>query len=564
MKVFLLFIFLLFFFQLEGQTSVKVRYEGENFGAIKKNPTTFFKDSISFQMYQRDLIQLARRKGYALASIDKIQTLKDTTLIRLYLGKRFEEVLLTVEEGDRSVVSKAISQREKILLNLPITSAGFAASMEQIEKAFLNDGFPFSKISIHMDSVQGERLYAKLDCEKGQRYTWKVVNVKGDSTVRSALLQNLLDIHEGEAYNESLFQDISKKIQQINYLQEMKPAELLFTPEGVELYLYVKSLPLSSLNGFVGLQPTPDNSGYKLAGDIQLKLLNVFHKGESFDLHWRNLQGVTQQFNTQLNLPYLFKTPFGIDGKFYLYKRDSSFLDVQSRVAIEYAFTGNTKAAFFYQRKSSNVLAAGINSATYSNLANVSSNNYGLGFFKSAVDYIPNPTRGYVISLSGSVGQRNTRVSDTIPIQQTLQINAESSVEIYVPIAKRNVLYLGNKSWSLNTDPLYQNELLRFGGLLWQRGFNEDDFFGSTVSTTSLEYRFLFDQDSRVFVFGDLTWYENNAITYTKDVPYGFGAGFAFGTEIGTFSLVYAIGSQRNNPVLIQNGRIHFGYIAYF
>jgi hypothetical protein len=276
------------------------------------------------------------------------------------------------------------------------------------------------------------------------------------------------------------------------------------------------------------------------------------------------LQGITQQLNTQLTLPFLFKTPFGVEGKFYLYKRDSSFLDVQSRLAIDYSFTGNTKAFFFYQRKSSNVLSAGKNSATYSNLANVSSNNYGLGFERVALDYSPNPRKGYLISLSASVGQRTTQVSDTSDRNQNLQLNGESVFEWYLPIAKRNVLFFGNKSWTLNTTPLYQNEILRFGGLLWQRGFNEDDFFGSTVSTFSFEYRYLFDKNSRVFVFGDLTWYENNATTYMNDLPFGFGAGFAFGTEIGTFSLIYAIGSQRGNPILVQIGRIHFGYIAYF
>lgn len=564
MKVFLLLIFSFFFFYSYSQKGLEVSYRGESFKSLKRVLITHFSDSVSFWKYQTELIAFARKKGYVLASSECQGFDQDTLECTLFLGEKFDQVYLSVNEEDRFFVSRALAQREKLLLNLPFTPAGFSSSLQRIEYAYLNAGYPFVRLTVKTDSVSRNAAFCSLEIEKNKRYTWKEVHVKGDTNIRSSLLQNLLDIRVGDPYSEALFLAVSQKIKQVPYLQESKPAELLFTPLGVELYVYVNVIPLSSLNGFVGLQPNQDNTAYKLAGDINLKLLNVFHKGEGFDLNWRNLQNITQQFNTQLSIPYLFKTPFGIEGKFYLYKRDSSFLDVQSRVAINYSFTGNTKATFFYQRKSSNILKAGQNSTTYSNLANVFSNNYGLGFSRKSLDYSPNPTKGYVIAISGSVGQRTSQVNDTLPKIENLQINGETNLEWYVPIGKRNVLFFGNKSWSLNTSPLYQNELLRFGGLLWQRGFNEDDFFGSTVSTTSFEYRFVFDRDSRVFLFADYTWYENNAISYTKDTPYGLGAGFAFGTNIGTFSLIYAVGSQRNNPVLIQNGRVHFGYIAYF
>ncbi|MBU2018324.1 MAG: hypothetical protein KJ941_01650, partial [Bacteroidetes bacterium] len=86
----------------------------------------------------------------------------------------------------------------------------------------------------------------------------------------------------------------------------------------------------------------------------------------------------------------------------------------------------------------------------------------------------------------------------------------------------------------------------------------------SSVSTTTVEYRFLLDRDSRLFLFYDYTWYENRGQTYFNDQPFGFGGGLAFGTNIGTFSILYALGSQQNNPIELRNGRVHFGYVAYF
>ena len=46
--------------------------------------------------------------------------------------------------------------------------------------------------------------------------------------------------------------------------------------------------------------------------------------------------------------------------------------------------------------------------------------------------------------------------------------------------------------------------------------------------------------------------------------PYGFGAGISFGTRAGVFSLSYALGSQRGNPILIRAAKIHFGFISLF
>jgi hemolysin activation/secretion protein len=111
---------------------------------------------------------------------------------------------------------------------------------------------------------------------------------------------------------------------------------------------------------------------------------------------------------------------------------------------------------------------------------------------------------------------------------------------------------------------IYQNELYRFGGQNSLRGFNEDELFASARSVITLEYRFLLDRNSNVFVFYDQAYSENSAIKYSKDQPFGFGTGLSFGTNLGIFSVSYALGSQMQNPILLKNGKIHFGYIAYF
>jgi hemolysin activation/secretion protein len=138
------------------------------------------------------------------------------------------------------------------------------------------------------------------------------------------------------------------------------------------------------------------------------------------------------------------------------------------------------------------------------------------------------------------------------------------AVECYIPIYKRNIIKLSNKSDFYYAPEIFQNELFRFGGLQTLRGFNEEELFASSKSVFTVEYRFLLDKNSNVFAFYDQSIYENNSLTYIKDHPYGFGAGLSFGTNLGIFSISLAIGKQLDNPILLRNSRVHFGYIAYF
>jgi hypothetical protein len=72
------------------------------------------------------------------------------------------------------------------------------------------------------------------------------------------------------------------------------------------------------------------------------------------------------------------------------------------------------------------------------------------------------------------------------------------------------------------------------------------------------------DKNSAVFVFYDQAFYEDRSNLYVKDMPFGTGVGFSIGSKIGIFSISYAIGKQFNNPIDLKQGKVHFGYIAYF
>jgi hemolysin activation/secretion protein len=194
----------------------------------------------------------------------------------------------------------------------------------------------------------------------------------------------------------------------------------------------------------------------------------------------------------------------------------------------------------------------------------VKTNAYGLALYKQTLDYLPNPSKGFSLLTDVSIGKRKSRQSDTSDVVTNTTFRTEFKIDWFIPLAKRHVLRLANHTEFYIAPLFFQNESIRFGGQNSLRGFNEEEMRATTNSIFSLEYRFLVDQNSFAFLFYDQAWYENRTTDYYNDTPLGFGVGFSFGTNIGTFSISYALGKQFNNPILFRDGKVHFGYIAYF
>jgi hypothetical protein len=317
------------------------------------------------------------------------------------------------------------------------------------------------------------------------------------------------------------------------------------------------------VNGVVGLQPNSVTGKSVFTGDVRLKLQNVLKRGELFDLNWRSLQPETQDLKLKLNYPFLFNTPFGIDGSFDLYKRDSTFLTTIGRIGVQYFLRGGSYIKVFYEGENSNLLSGG-QSSSLGNLSSVTNNRYGIGVFRRQLDYLPNPSKGFYLELDGLIGSRTSRLPDADTSSSSTTYSVRLNVEWFFPLAKRHVVRLANATRAYYAPEVFTNELNRFGGLTTQRGFDEEELFASTRSTFTVEYRFLVDRNSHAFLFFDQSFYENNTTTYYFDQPFGTGAGFSFGTNIGVFSISYGIGKQFDNPMLLRDGKVHFGYVSFF
>jgi outer membrane protein assembly factor BamA len=241
---------------------------------------------------------------------------------------------------------------------------------------------------------------------------------------------------------------------------------------------------------------------------------------------------------------------------------------------VQYLFTGNNFIKAFINNKESSLLnTTGLkNATTLPPYADISTTSYGLSGHYEKLDYRFNPRNGIMMDATASTGNRiitknaalDTHLYDSLELATT-QYSVEFSGDYFIPFGQRGVIDLGNKSAWIYSPDIFTNELFRIGGLKSLRGFDEESIYASSYSMGKIEYRYLLEQNSFLFVFMNGAYYQNQSRgKAVYDTPYGFGTGINFETKLGIMSISYALGKQFDNPVYFRNAKVHFGIVNYF
>lgn len=521
----------------------------------------------------KQILSTCYDNAYLTATFDSIFT--DSLLLKasLHTGQQYKWAYLKNGNIDEGVLSE-LGYREKLYNNKPFYYKSVKRLQEKLICYYENNGYPFATVKLDSIIINHESIAATLILTKNAQKKIDSVIVKGSAKITPIYLYNYLGIKPGSLYNEAQLQKVNARIAELSFIKTVKPSSIAFTPKFNKLYLYLDKKQASQFDGILGILPDNVTGKVLFTGDVHLKLQNGLGKGELIDLNWRKLQTQTQDLKLQLVYPFVARSPFGIDYNFKLYKRDTTFLDVYHNVGLQYLLSGGNYVKLFYANKISSLLSTtGLEYlTTLPTNADISTNMYGIGFKHEKLDYRLNPRKGYSITGNAGIGTKNIKRNSRLnPVVynglklSTTQYTADVTANLFVPLFNRNTVKIGVQSAFVYNETLFQNELYRIGGLKTLRGFDEESIYTSAYSIFTVEYRFLLEQNSYLYLFGDGAYYENRNVTsFVHDTPIGFGAGISFETKAGIFSINYALGKQFNNPIELKSGKIHFGVVNYF
>ena len=462
----------------------------------------------------------------------------------------------------------------KYVENNAISLKNYELVTEKILNYLENTGFPFA--SVYLDSIteKNDTVFANLMIDKNIYCTFDSIVVRGNLKVAKSYLKAYLNFKNKKTYNESVVKLIPKWVQEIPFANETQFSAIEFTENKASLYLFLDKKRVNQLDGYIGLVPVSNRTGkIAVSGELNLHLMNLFTIGESIEIQWRASERFSQFLEIKLNFPYLFKTPIGVDGLFMLDKKDTTYLNMNYVIGLNYSFRGYNYARVYFDFATSNILNKKLYSSTdFLSYSDYRKSMYGFDFRFRNLDFIYNPRKGYDLNLNFAVGSRKiikNQSADTGYYKgidlQTIRYRMQGKIKGYIPLHKRWVMVLGAEAGAVFGKHILINELFRFGGMNSLQGFEDLSIRASSYTIGLVELRFIVAKIAYLNAFFNGAWYEQKVTQdYIHDFPFGFGLGVAFTTKAGLFYLSYALGQQRNIPVSFKSGKIHFGLAVQF
>lgn len=530
-------------------------------------------DSLKIENKIKSVIYKLQSDGYLETSCDSILCANKKCIVFLHVGYKYKWLKLDKGNVEEAALSES-GYREKIYNNSTFKEKQTADLFKKIIRYYEENGYPFASIKIDSLSFNNNISNGKLLLTKNKKISIDSIVYDKNLKLSKSYLFSYINLKPGSLYQESKIKQVQNKLNELAFITSTAAPQLVITDKYTKLNLFIANKKANQFDGILGIMPDEITGKVLITGQARLRLENSLGKGELLDVDWRKLQVQTQDLKGRIVYPFLFKTPFGIDANIKLYKRDTTFIDVQLNGGVQYLLSGGNYFKVFFNNRNTNLLSTSQlkNITKLPDYADVKINSYGIGIKQEKTDYRLNPTKGFSILANTSAGNKTIGINPFVPANlyenmelKAVQFQFDFSGAIYIPIAKRNVLSVSNKTAGIFGKNMFQNEVFRIGGLNTLRGFDEESIYASSYSISALEYRFLLDKNSYFFGFFNAAYYEKRIINeFMHDTPYGFGTGLSFETKAGIFNITYALGKQFDNPILLRAAKIHFGIISVF
>lgn len=527
--------------------------------------------------------------GYVGVSVDTMVFLSKGVDVTVHLGNSYRWVQVRAGNVPPELLHQSRLQ-ERQWLNKPLEPKLFYSAFERMLRVCEDNGYPFA--SVRLDSLREEKgkVSAAFDLRRGPYITLDSVVVGDDPGVARYVVLRYLGLREGMPYNETKIAQLSTRLRELPYMEEVYPWRMDFTQTRNTLNLYVKTKSANRADVLLGVMPNNEEIGgrFLMSGDVKIGLLNALGLGENVQLNWQNLQYRSPRYHVDMAFPFLFNSPIGLSGKFDFYKKDTVFRTTTGELGFLYQPDAFNYVKFYYNLSSSR--SGSINVAQLQSTRRLPANGdvryrtVGIEALWSKLDYRNNPRKGYRLLANGGVSFRTmlkNNVVETTPdpvkggtfawLYDSLALRSNKYTitllaQGFVPLSKKWVLhtaYAGGLTFSNNR--LFRNELYQIGGYRLLRGFDEGSLFVDAYHVFTVEPRFMLSLNNYFFMFTDfgrmhLRFNQDDVLQH----PFSAGLGLSFENKAGQFTLSYAVGGREQAPWQVRNSKIHFGYVNYF
>lgn len=470
-------------------------------------------------------------------------------LFKYHLGNRIKHTYIYI--GKLSVEENSLLQLEKDTL---IVATNEVENFMQSKIALLEKkGYSLANIRLTNHRKLENKLICDLQLELNSKRNITSLVVMGYDKFPIGIKKAITRKAKKAPFNQENLKQINETFDKLQFVYQLKYPEILFTTDSTKIFVYVEKSKPNKFDGFIGFS-NDDKSKLTFNGYLDLQLQNIFNTGEKFNLYWKNDGNRQTSFNIGTELPYIFKSPFGIKANLRIFKQDSTFQNTVTDLNLGYYFAYNTKAFIGYQKTTS---------VDIQNTNLLSMNDFTNTFLTSSFEHLEINPNSFIFPEKAKVFVKFGTGNRTISSQKKNQFFTQLDVNYCFYLNPKNSIFVRNQTFYLQSDDYIINELFRFGGINSIRGFNENSIQANAYTGIIAEYRYLLASNLYLHSITDFGYFQDKT-SDSQDRLLGLGFGFGLFTKNGIFNLVYANGSTSEQTIKLSNSIVHVSFKTNF
>ena len=513
-----------------------------------------FEDYKTLRAEVQSLKKQLTQQGFIEAQILKISEDRPLVIAQVSLGQKYESVQLY---ADKSLFEFLELEDVKDLDNTPY----YVVELTALEN-FLNTltdfltakSYPFASVALKNISPTGtSMLSADLAVLTKEPRQLHAVEIKGYEKFPRPFIKNYLGIKTNTPFDLKTIQSKTQTLNQLNFTNQLRPAEVLFTQDSTRVYLYLEKTKSNRFDGFLGFGSDETTGSLELNGYLNLNLVNNLNFGETFRLNYRSDENDLKTFNTQLTLPYLFKTPLGSELELNIFKKDTTFTTAEQAANLFYQINPKQKVFLGYRSSQSNALTL----EDTNDLIDYKTSSYEIKY-----TYQKRTTQNLLFPIKSALEIRlsiaNRKTISTQTKQSLLLVKGSKRINLNC----KNSLYMRFHAQAIESETFLLNELIRFGGINSIRGFEENSINASRLGVLASEYRYQLSPTLYIHSIIDAAYFEAPSLSNQK--LYGFGFGFGLLTDAGLLKFNLANGKTERQNFKFSESKVHLSITARF
>jgi outer membrane protein assembly factor BamA len=522
------------------------------------------------------LLTLYRGEGYIGASVDSVSTEMNRDSSEM-------SVAFFVTEGARLLLEKftihgvSLWPSEEVYrwcttrTGMPLQQSSIEADIEYLLQRYENAGYPFASIavdSIWTESGETPSLAISVTVDEGSRVFLTEARVEGNTVTRSNVVTREVRGPFMGLYREAELEKLRRRIDRLGLFSSVEQPQLYLSGVSKKsdsaaggILIRVHEGTANTFDGVAGYVPAASgsSSGY-LTGNVTVTMRNLFGTGRRLAAHWLRENEWTQELEASYSEPWIAGYPVNGSVSYFQRKQDSSYVKSRYDVHVEMSPLEDFMIGAMVQREDVYPSSSTTQFTVFE--SNVTS--IGIDVRYDSRDNVRNPRSGVSYAAFYQRGSKKITgpgVFLTPDVQRNATIEKISmDVEAAFPLALSHVIVVALHGREVTSSRLEQSDLYQLGGANTLRGYRENQFSGSRIAWTNVEYRFLTGRLSSLFLLFDEGYVlrpedGRRAIAAQKLFRAGYGLGARVETALGLIQLSYALGEGDS----FSTGKIHFG-----